>query len=296
MTNLNLKSAGFVGLGVMGSALSGHLLRAGYDVAGFDVAPERMAEHVARGGTAAPSPADVAAAAPVVVTSLPSVAALGQVVRGAGGLAARPAEGLVVLETSTLPVEVKEEARRLLAEHGITLLDCPLSGTGAQARRGDVVAYLSGDETAKARAAPVVAAMTRSHHDVGGFGNGTKLKLVANLLVTVHNLAAAEALLLATRAGLDPATVLEAIGDGAGTSRMFEVRGPLMVAGDYEPAIRTEVFQKDIDIITEFAGQLRTPTPLFSLASVFYRAALAQGRGGDDPACVYEVLSQLSGG
>jgi L-threonate 2-dehydrogenase len=199
----------------------------------------------------------------VAVTSLPSARALAEVTRGDDGLAARPAAGLIVLETSTLPIEVKEEARQFLAARGVSLLDCPLSGTGEQARRGDVIAYLSGDETAKATAAPVVAAMTRACHDVGPFGSGSKMKFIANLLVTVHTLAAAEALLLARRAGLDLAAVLEAVGDGAGTSRMFEIRGPLMAEENYPgSSMPTALFGKDIQIITDFAGQLGSPTPL----------------------------------
>jgi L-threonate 2-dehydrogenase len=290
-----LESVGFVGLGVMGSALSGHLLRAGYEVVGYDIAPRRLAEHAGRGGLPAASPAEVAAQVPVVVTSLPSAGALTEVTHGDDGVAAWGATGLIVLETSTLPIEVKQEARKFLGERGITLLDCPLSGTGEQARRGDVIAYLSGDDAAKQRAAPVVTAMTRAYHDVGPFGNGSKMKFIANLLVTVHTMAAAEALLLARRAGLDLATVLEAVGDGAGTSRMFEIRGPLMAEERYPASsMPVALFGKDIQIITDFAGQLSAPTPLFSLASVFHRAALAQGRGDDDLACLYAVLSQLA--
>ena len=290
-----LEPVGFVGLGVMGSALSGHLLRAGYEVVGYDIVPHRLAEHADRGGRPAASPAEVAAQVPIVVTSLPSAAALAEVTHGDDGVAAWAAAGLIVLETSTLPIEVKQDARQFLGERGITLLDCPLSGTGEQARRGDVIAYLSGDEAAKQRAASVVAAMTRACHDVGPFGSGSKMKFIANLLVTVHTLAAAEALLLARRAGLDLATVLEAVGDGAGTSRMFEIRGPLMVEESYPASsMPAALFGKDIQIITDFAGQLGSPTPLFSLASVFHRAALAQGRGNDDLACLYAVLGQLA--
>jgi 3-hydroxyisobutyrate dehydrogenase-like beta-hydroxyacid dehydrogenase len=290
-----LEPVGFVGLGVMGSALSGHLLRAGYEVVGYDIVPHRLAEHADRGGRQAASPAEVAAQAQIVVTSLPSAAALAEVTHGDDGLAAWGAAGLIVLETSTLPIEVKQDARQFLGAREITLLDCPLSGTGEQARRGDVIAYLSGDEAAKERAAPVVAAMTRACHDVGPFGSGSKMKFIANLLVTVHTLAAAEALLLARRAGLDLATVLEAVGDGAGTSRMFEIRGPLMAEESYPASsMPAALFGKDIQIITDFAGQLGSPTPLFSLASVFHRAALAQGRGNDDLACLYAVLGQLA--
>lgn len=291
---------GFVGLGVMGSAMSSHLIGAGHRVIGYDVAGAARDAHAARGGVAASSPAEVAAAAGLVVTSLPSAAALAEVLGGlAEGAAARAegagADGLIVLDTSTLTLADKTAGQRALAGCGGVLLDCPMSGTGAQARRKDLVAYLSGDAAAKARARPVLAAMTRQVYDVGAFGNGMKLKVVANLLVTVHNLAAAEALVLAEQAGLDLSMVLTAVGDGAGTSRMFEVRGPAMAARDYaQPGIRAQVFDKDIAIIAAFAAELRSPTPLFSLASAFYQAALAQGHGDDDTSSVHDVLRQMA--
>ena len=288
--------AGFVGLGTMGSALSAHLLAAGYQVVGYDIDPGRLAAHTGRGGTAAASPAGTAQA-DVVVTSLPTADALLDVAAGAGGLAACPRPGLVVIETSTLPVAVKRQARDALAGGGIVLLDCPLSGTGGQALAGNVVAYLSGPEEAKARALPVLRAFARGVHDVGEFGNGSAVKFIANLLVAIHNVAAAEALVLAERAGLDLAMVLTAVADGAGSSDMFEVRGPAMAAADYSgPGVTTTVFAKDLEIIAGFAKQTGTPTPLFALASSFYAAALAQGHAGDDTACVHAVLRGLAGG
>ena len=287
---------GFVGLGAMGSAMSSHLLSAGYAVTGYDTDPARMEEHAERGGKTAASPAEVIADAGIVVTSLPSADALWDVLRGDQGLASQPTSELTVIEASTLAVETKEAARAFLAGHGKVLLDCPISGTAAQARRKDIVAYVSGDAHAKNKAGPVLTAMTRGWYDVGAFGNGMRMKIVANLLVAVHNLAAAEALVLAERAGLDLATVLTAVGDGAGTSRMFEVRGPLMAIGNYaDPGIRTRVFAKDIDIIDAFAREVGSPTPLFSLASTFYRTALEQGRGSEDTACVHAVLKQSAG-
>jgi 3-hydroxyisobutyrate dehydrogenase-like beta-hydroxyacid dehydrogenase len=284
-------AVGFVGLGTMGSALTARLLAAGWDVAGYDIDPARVAAHRARGGTVAASPADAAAHADVAVTSLPSADALAEVAAGIG-----PRPGLVVIETSTLPVAVKHQAREALAERGTVLLDCPLSGTGGQALAGDVVAYLSGSAEAKARALPVLGAMTRGVHDVGDFGNGSAVKFIANLLVAVHNVAAAEALVLAERAGLDLATVLTAVADGAGTSAMFEVRGPAMAARDYSgPGVTTTVFDKDLQIIAGFARETGTPAPLFTLASAFYAAALAQGHAGDDTACVHAVLRRMAG-
>jgi L-threonate 2-dehydrogenase len=288
--------AGFIGLGAMGSALSAHLLAAGWAVTGYDIDPSRLAAHAGRGGEAATSPAGTAAGADVVVTSLPTAQALHDVAAGEAGLASAARPGLVVIETSTLPLAVKRQARDALAGRGTVLLDCPLSGTGGQALNKDVVAYLSGPAQAKARARPVLEAMTRAVHDVGGFGNGSAVKFIANLLVAIHNVAAAEALVLAERAGLDLAAVLTAVADGAGSSDMFEVRGPAMAAADYSgPGVTTTVFAKDLEIIAGFAKDTGTPTPLFALASSFYAAALAQGHADDDTACVHAVLRSMAG-
>jgi putative dehydrogenase len=285
---------GVIGLGVMGGTIAGHLVDAGFAVAGYDVAPERLDEHGARGGLVAASPRDAADGAEVVLTSLPSVAALDQVIAGDDGLASA-ARDLVVIEASTLPLADKERARELLARGGGTLLDCPLSGTGAQARVKDVAVLASGDREGIRRAAPVFGAFARSWHDLGPFGNGSKLKFVANLLVAVHNLAAAEALLLARRAGLDLAAVLPVLADGAGTSRMLEVRGPSMVEGVYEPAaMRVGLFQKDMDLIAGFARDCAAPTPLLAASAQYYLAALAQGRAAQDTACLFAVLEQLA--
>ncbi|SDX83099.1 NAD-binding of NADP-dependent 3-hydroxyisobutyrate dehydrogenase [Geodermatophilus africanus] len=287
---------GFLGLGVMGSAMSGHLLAAGHPVPGFDPDAGRRADHEQRGGSVCASPAEVARVADVVVTSLPSAAALMEVLDGTAGLrdAARP--GLVVVETSTLSPETKREGAERAAAFGATLLDCPMSGTGQQARDGDLVAYLSGDEAAKERARPVLAAFTRAQYDLGAFGQGTAMKLVANLLVAVHNAAAAEALLLAQRAGLDLDQVLAAVGDGAGGSRMLQVRGPLMAAGRYSPATATvATMQKDNGLIAQFAHGVASPTPLFSATTVLYEAAVAQDRLTEDTACVFGVLQRLAG-
>lgn len=287
---------GVVGLGVMGSAMSTHLLAAGFPVFGFDIDPARRAEHEARGGVACADPAEVARGAGVVVTSLPSAGALVNVLDGADGLGAAGKSGLVVVETSTLGHDTKEDARARAAAWGGTLLDCPMSGTGQQARDGDLIAYLSGDDEAKARALPVLAAFTRQQYDLGPFGRGTAMKLIANLLVAVHNAAAAEALLLARRAGLDLDDVLAAVGDGAGGSRMLQVRGPLMAEGRYLPATATvATMQKDNALIAAFAGSVASPTPLFSATTVLYQAAVAQDRLQEDTACVYGVLERLAG-
>jgi L-threonate 2-dehydrogenase len=290
-----LDKIGIIGVGVMGAAMAGRLVNAGFQVVGYDIDEKRIAELRRRGGSPARSCAEVVHKADVVLTSLPSVAAFEHVV---SEIAATMPDGgpLVVMETSTLPLEVKDHGRTVLADRGVTLLDCPLSGTGRQAEEGDVVVYASGDQAAIERLGPVFVGFARGWYFVGEFGAGSKMKFVANLLVAIHNVAAAEALVLARSAGLDLRSVLDVVSDGAGTSRMFEVRGPLMVSGNFADAgIRTSTFQKDIDIISAFARRSHCPLPLFATASQLYAAILAQGRGDQDPSCLFDLISEMAG-
>jgi 3-hydroxyisobutyrate dehydrogenase-like beta-hydroxyacid dehydrogenase len=276
----------------MGSAISASLIRAGYEVIGYDVAAARRREHARAGGRVARSAADVGRVTDVVVCSLPSAEAL---VTVSAALAGARRGRRIVVETSTLPIPVKFQARRRLAAAGAILLDCPLSGTGAQARVGDLVVYASGPRIAYRAIAPVLEAFARAHHHVGPFGAGSKMKFVANLLVGIHNVAAAEALVLAMKAGLDPARTLEIVADGAGGSRMLQVRGPSMVKGDYTNAMnRLSLWAKDMSVITDFARELNCPTPLFSATAPLYAAAVAMGRGAEDTGAVCAVLESMA--
>lgn len=285
-------AVGLIGLGAMGSAMAANLGRSGFAVVGTDVDAAAVQRFTAGGGRAVGSAAEVTTAAPVVITSLPSVAAFDDVV---GELAAGAPTGAIIAETSTLPVAVKERGRDLLAAAGVTLLDCPLSGTGKQAITGDVVVYASGDDDAIDRCVPVFGGFARGHHRLGPFGNGSKMKFIANHLVTIHNVAAAEAFVLARKAGLDAQTVLEAVSDGAGTSRMLEVRWPMMITGRFDEGIAARVYRKDVDIIGAFAASLDVPVPLFSASTPFYAALLAQGYGDVDTAAISAVLERLAG-
>jgi len=284
---------GIIGLGIMGSAMAANLIRAGYRVIGYDVLATRLRAHRRAGGAVAFNCRDVGRQAGVVICSLPSSEALRQT---AAELVETVRPPRIVIETSTLPLFVKEAARKSLGVRGTTLLDCPLSGTGSQARTKDVVVYASGDRRAYRGVVPILDAFARAHYYVGAFGAGSKMKFVANLLVAIHNVAAAEALVLAKRAGLDPAMALKVISDGAGSSRMFQVRGPMMVKGDYsKPLMKLEIWQKDMTIIADFAREVGSPTPLFSKTAPIYTAAVASGRGSEDTAAVCSVLEEMAG-
>jgi len=286
------RAVGMVGLGIMGSAMSANLIRAGFKVLGYDVVPKRRAELRKAGGSIARNCRETARKCDIIVTSLPSSDAL---LETAAELAKSGRSGQIVVETSTLPIPVKEEARNRLAKLRVILLDCTLSGTGAQARVKDLIVYASGDRKSYNRITPVLDGFARAHYYVGSFGAGSKMKFVANLLVAIHNVAAAEAMVLAMKSGLDLATVLKVVADGAGGSRMLQVRGPMMVKGDYSDAtMKVQTWQKDMTIIGDYARKIDCPTPLFSASASIYTAAMAMGRGAEDTGAVCAVLEKMA--
>ena len=204
----------------------------------------------------------------------------------------------MIAELSTFSIEDKTQAEAALRAAGHVMLDCPLSGTGAQARTKDLIVYASGDAQAINALMPVFADFSRQAHDLGNFGNGMKMKFVANLLVAIHNVASAEAMVLGIKAGLDPAQILKLISVGAGNSRVFELRAPMMVEDRYDGdnvTMRISTWQKDMKVIGEYAASVGCPTPLFSACEPIYRAALSTGYGEQDTAAVCAVLEHMAG-
>jgi 3-hydroxyisobutyrate dehydrogenase-like beta-hydroxyacid dehydrogenase len=287
------KVVGVVGLGIMGGAMARNLRAAGWRVLGFDTDAARREELAADGIGIRADAVAVAREAPVLVTSLPKPVALHAT---AAALAAAGLPPRVLVETGTFAIQDKLDAEVVLRGAGHTALDCPLSGTGAQAVHRDLVVYASGDAAAIARMRPLFEGFARVAHDLGAYGNGSRMKFVANLLVAIHNVAAAEAMVLAEKAGLDPARVVELVRGGAGNSRVFELRAPMMAERRYDPpSMRNATWQKDMAVIGEFAAALDCPTPLFGATLPFYAATLAQGMGGQDTAAVHAVLARMAG-
>lgn len=283
---------GVIGVGIMGSAMASNLLEAGHRVSGFDVDVSKTSALVDRGLMVAPGAVDVAATSEVVIFSLPTVTALRAVTEELSG---SMFPGLVALETGTLPIADKEQARDALKGSGIELMDVPMSGTGLQARDGTLVVLASGSRRGFDQARPVFEAIGRSAHYLGDFGNGSKMKYIANLLVAVHNLATAEAHALGIAAGMDPADVQAVMEDGVGSSKIFEIRGPMMVADDYPPAARLDIILKDAHLISDYARSVGAPTPLLETALGVYEEASAAGLGDLDAAALCRFLEQTAG-
>jgi 3-hydroxyisobutyrate dehydrogenase-like beta-hydroxyacid dehydrogenase len=293
MSAAKAKTVGVIGLGIMGGAFARNLMASGWRVIGFDVDAARRRELGKVGVEIVADARAVAAAAPIVITSLPKPAAL---IDTAKAIAAAGLPPRIVAECSTFTIEDKEKAEKILRAAGHTMLDCPVSGTGSQAKTGDLVIYASGDRKAIAKTKPMFAGFSRKTYDVGAFGNGSRMKYVANLLVAINNVASAEAMVLGMKSGLDPRTIFKMISSGAGNSRVFELRAPMMVKNDYKEAtMKCSVWQKDMDVIGAFAKKMRVPTPLFSATLPVYAAALKSGHANDDTAAVCAVLETKAG-
>lgn len=287
-------TVGVIGLGYMGSAVSGNLIHEGFTVFGYDIDRTRIEALVQKGGRGASSPEEAGKQSDTVITLLPSAAAFEEVILGPAGLLASAKSGLIVMECSTLPIDLKQRGLRALQGSGIQLLDCPISG-GTRAVEKDLVVYGSGNQEAFERCLPLIKGFARTSYYLGEFGNGSKMKYVANLLVAIHNVSTAEALVFGMKSGLDPELVYKVMSDSSGRSRMLEVRGPKMLKGDFDQAsMKMGVFQKDLKIIEQFASSIDCPTPLFSCAARIYGAAMAEGRENQDTSSVFAVLEKWS--
>jgi 3-hydroxyisobutyrate dehydrogenase-like beta-hydroxyacid dehydrogenase len=285
-------TVGVIGLGIMGGSFAKNLVAAGWRVVGYDISAAARREAQRAGVELANSAAEVAAAAPIILTSLPKPQALMDTARK---IAAAKLKGKIIAEMSTFTISDKEKAERVLRKAGHTVIDCPVSGTGSQAKTRDLVFYASGDAKAIARLRPVLMGFGRHTFDVGEFGNGSRMKYVANLLVAINNVASAEAMVLGMKAGLDPQMIVDLITAGAGNSRVFELRAPMMAKGRYDDVtMKISVWDKDMHVIGDYARKIRVPTPIFNATKGIYLKAMKSGFGNSDTAAVCAVLEKMA--
>ncbi|MFZ4649087.1 MAG: NAD(P)-dependent oxidoreductase [Rubrivivax sp.] len=289
-------SVGLIGLGIMGGRMARALIEAGHRVCGHDPLAARRQALRRAGGQALAGNAEVARQAEVLVSSLPTSAALREVVEALGQVPP-PVAGQLFIETSTLPLADKMWAAQALRRQGRTMVDGPISGTATPTPQEVWIMYLSGTVAACRRAAPVVRAFTLQAPRVGALGAGTRLKFAANHLVAIYNVAYAEMVTLCRCMGLDPAVALEHMGHSPyiGTGAM-RLRMPLMIERRYEPAtMKIDLWQKDMRVIGDQARAVGCPTPLFDACAAIYTAAAEGGLGELDTAAAAEVLAMQAG-
>jgi 3-hydroxyisobutyrate dehydrogenase-like beta-hydroxyacid dehydrogenase len=282
--------AGVVGLGLLGHAVASRLRAAGHDVVGHDIVPERVDGLVALGGRAGGSVAGVVEAAEAVCVLLPSLAAVEEVVLGPKGIAAAARGDRTVIQMSTISPALTETLARECAARGLGFLDCPVSGTSGMVERGDGIIFVGGERALYERWRPMLESILPRAVFIGTAGQAMVLKLVANLLVALNSAAAAEALSMAERAGLDVRLALEVLTSSAASSRMLEVRGPMIAKREFPPQMKLDLFMKDLHLIQDAAAAVGAPLPLTDVAERLYAAARDAGHAGDDLAAVVTAL------
>ncbi|MBI2562901.1 MAG: NAD(P)-dependent oxidoreductase [candidate division NC10 bacterium] len=280
---------GFIGLGVMGGPMARNLIKAGYTVTGFDTDPARMAAFVAAGGKPAASAAEVGRASVIVCLSLPTGDVVRQVVTGAdvgtGGLATVMKPETTILDLSTTEAKVAQDAAKACAAGGIAFLDAPVSGGEQGAIDATLSIMVGGDAAAFARCRPILSAMGRSVVHMGGSGMGQAAKLINNLIVAAGFAAVCEGWALATKAGLDPATL----------HRVMEETIPRLLTRNFVPGGTVDIMTKDVGYALNMARTLDLPVPVTALVHELFRMAKAQGKGPKAQPVLITLWEQWAG-
>ncbi len=290
----DIKTVGFIGLGLMGGPMARNLLKAGFEVVGYNRSRGKVDALVADGGTAGDSPADVASRCDVVISCVSDTPDVQQVVAGDDGIAAGAGAGLVYIDCSTISPRVTRELHDKLARQDVAMLDAPISGGSWGAEQGTLSIMVGGEREVFDRVMPVFEAMGKTITYCGPSGSGQSVKLCNQVAVAVNLQAVCEALVLAVRSGLDPAVMLEAIGGGAAGSWALNNLGPRMVARDFAPGFMIDLQQKDLRLVAEAARELNVPLPGTSLVSQLLAAMQADGAGREGTQALVKALEKLA--
>lgn len=284
-----------IGLGSMGYGMAQSLLRAGHEVYGCDIDPERVAALAAEGGKSARVP-EAAAVSDIVICVVLNAMQTGQVLFGENGAAPAMRAGGVIVVCATISPESAREMARKTRDCGLHYLDAPISGGAARAAQGTLSIMASGSAAAFGVARPALDAMAGTVHDLGEqVGAGSAMKSVNQLLAGVHIAAMGEALALAASQGLDLCRVVDVIAVSAGSSWMFENRAPHVVENDYTPRSAVDIWPKDLGIVSDIARRSSLPVPLTMAALEQFRAASDAGDGQADDAAVTKVYARAAG-
>ena len=285
------RSVGVIGLGAMGLGMAASLRTAGYDVGVFDVRRDVAREFAREGGKAYPSAAELAANVEVLVSVVVNSAQVDAVLFGPAGAADSLAPGAVFVMCSTVDPAWSIALERRLAERGILYLDAPISGGAAKAAAGQLTMMTSGSSESYAIADPVLEAMSSTVYRLGDeAGNGSKVKIINQLLAGVHIAAAAEAMALGIKAGVRAEDIYEVITHSAGNSWMFENRMAHVLAGDYSPLSAVDIFVKDLGLVLDSARPAKFPLPLAATAHQMFLQASSSGLGGQDDSAVIKIF------
>jgi 3-hydroxyisobutyrate dehydrogenase len=288
----NPPTVAFIGLGIMGLPMAGHLLKAGCRLTVHSRTKSKASELLNAGATWAETPAAAAAGADVVfvcVTDTPDVEA---VLLGTNGVIRSTRQGLIVVDHSTISPTATKRFAGELAKHGTLLLDAPVSGGDVGARNATLAIMVGGDQPAFERVRPLLEKLGKTITHCGPSGSGQLTKLVNQILVPINNLATCEALALATAGGLDPLKTIAAVAGGAAGSWQLSNLGPKMIAGDRKPGFMIDLQLKDLRLVLEAAKDAGLKLPAVELVTSLFRAAQAAGHGREGTQALYDQVRE----
>ena len=287
MTNSSTENnVGIIGLGVLGSAIAINFINKNIPINGYDIDQKALEKLSNNKINVYNSIHKISNECNFIITSLPSETSLINVCKELVNN-----DDLIIIETSTLPLDCKLEAKKILLEKNVSIFDAPLSGNRIAALEGKLSAYLSGDNKNKMETQNVLKVFCQKVTDVGDYGNGTIMKLIGNILNLVHNAVTAEVIALGIKSGLDPKVIHDAISGTFSSSGVFENRGKLMVDEDYDKeGMNFSTPLKDSTFITDLSKKYMMPLPIYQVALQYYYAAIAQGNFSKDAASVLKAI------
>jgi 2-hydroxy-3-oxopropionate reductase len=290
-----MKRIGFIGLGIMGSPMAKNLLKAGYPLTVCDIVPAKVQVLVDAGAGAAPTAREAAAPSDVVITMLPNSPDVEQAVLGAGGVLEGARPGTILVDMSSIAPLASRKISDRAGRKGVVMLDAPVSGGEPKAIEGKLAIMVGGPPEAVEEVRPILAVLGASVTHVGEIGSGNIAKLANQIIVALNIAAMSEAMVLATKAGVSPEKVYQAIRGGLAGSAVLDAKMPLVLKGRFKPGFRIELHIKDLLNALDTAHAIGVPLPLSSAVAEILMALKVDGKGGDDHGGIIQFYERLAG-
>ncbi len=293
---MDKKMVGFIGLGVMGKAMATRIARAGYPLIVFDIQKEPQAEMEKLGARVAGSAGEVGKESDTVIVMVRDYQQIKDVVFPPGGALNGMRQGTTLIIMSTITPQDIIEVENVAREHGVSIIDSPVSGGKTRAEDASLALMVGGDDTVVKENEDVLKAMGSNVSHVGKVGQGQAMKIINQILVSAMTIASvAEAMVMAEKLGINLQTMYDVITKGAGTSEVLQMMGPSMLAKDYTPRATVDIFVKDTGIIMDTVRALDISLPVFSAVYQVYRMARARGLGPKDATSVLQLIEEFAG-
>jgi len=289
-----MKRIGFIGLGIMGNPMAKNLIKAGYKLTVYDVIPEKVDDVVNAGAQLGSSSKDVAAKSEVVITMLPNSPEVKDAVLGPDGVMEGAKRGMILIDMSSIAPLASKQVAAKAKEKGVTMLDAPVSGGEPKAVEGTLAIMVGGPAETFEEVKDILGVMGASVTRVGEIGSGNTTKLANQIIVALNIAAMSEAMVLATKAGVDPENVFEAIRGGLAGSMVLDAKMPLALKGNFKPGFRIELHIKDLANALDTAHEIGVPVPLSSVAMEIMQALKVDGKGGDDHGGIIQFYEKLA--